>query len=144
MKELSNKEIKRYNYTKVKDYVENEFAYLSHLGTKLYCLLPPDAGRQISFLDKVDGTITSGSKTERYIEKKDLLERKIKEELDKYEYNFKLMTKDELLIFEEFYIHQSTEEGLEEKLGWSKNKIVHMKKSFMIKFTLSMGIDFEN
>ena len=78
MKELSNKEIKRYNYTKVKDYVENEFAYLSHLGTKLYCLLPPDAGRQISFLDKVDGTITSGSKTDDILKRKIYLKEKLK------------------------------------------------------------------
>ena len=128
MKELSDKEIKRFNYTKVKEYVEDELSYLTHLGTKLFCLLPPGAGRQISFLEKVDGTIQNGSRQEKYVEKKDYLERQIKEEL---------------MVFEELYIFQTTVENLEEKTGWSKNKVVHIKKSFMIKFSLSMGMDFE-
>lgn len=143
MKELSDKEIKRYNYTKVKEYVEDELSYLTHLGTKLFCLLPPGAGRQMSFLEKVDGTVQTGSKQEKYVEKKDYLERAIKSELKRFEEHFKIMTKGELKVFEELYIFQNTVEGLEEKTGWSKNKIVHIKKSFMIKLTLSMGMDFE-
>ena len=143
MKELSDKEIKRFNYTKVKEYIEDELSYLTHLGTKLFCLLPPGAGRQISFLEKVDGTVQNGSRQEKYVEKKDYLERQIKEEKKKYEENFKIMTKEELMVFEELYIFQTTVENLEEKTGWSKNKVVHIKKSFMIKFSLSMGMDFE-
>lgn len=143
MKELSLKEIRRYNYSKVKDYVEDELAYLSHLGTKLSCLLPPDAGRQMSFMERVDGIKTIGSKQEKYVEKKDILEQEIKKELNRLEDNLKLMTKDELLVFEEVYIYQSTDETLEERYCWSRNKILHMKKSFSIKLALSMGMDFE-
>ena len=100
MKELSDKEIKRYNYTKVKEYVEDELSYLTHLGTKLFCLLPPGAGRQMSFLEKVDGTKQNGSRQEKYIEKKDHLERAIKSELKRFEDYFKIMTKGELKVFE--------------------------------------------
>lgn len=143
MKELALKEIKRYNYSKVKDYVEDELAYLSHLGTKLSCLLPPDAGRQMSFIERVDGTRPNGSKQEKYVEKKELLEQEIKKEINRLDNNLKLMTKDELLIFEEVYIYQTTDDTLEERYCWSRNKILHMKKSFAIKFALSMGMDFE-
>ena len=143
MKELSDKEIKMYNYIKVKDFVDNELSYLSHLGTKLFCLLPPGASRKISFMEKVDCSPSNSSSQERFVEKKDELERKIKNELNKYNDNFRIMTKDELIAFEELYIYQATEENIEEKTGWSRNKLVHMKKSFMIKFALSMGADFE-
>ena len=144
MKELLNKEIKRYNYNKTKDFVEDELSYLSHLGTKLFCLLPPGAGRTISFLEKVDGTKPNGSAQEKYVEKKDYLERELKKEIEKYEDNLRLMTEDEKLIFEEMFIYQTTDFDIEEKTGWSKKRILHVKKSFVIKFALSMGVDFEN
>ena len=85
MLELSEKEIKRYNYHKTKEYVDNLLLNLRHLGTKLTCLLPPGSGRQINFLDKVQESRTTGSKIEKYIEKKDLLEREINKELKKHE-----------------------------------------------------------
>ena len=143
MKELSDKEIKRFNYTKVKEYVEDELSYLTHLGTKLFCLLPPGAGRQISFLEKVDGTIQNGSRQEKYVEKKDYLENEIQKELEKHSSSLGLLTKDEKKLFEEMYINQNCDYDIEEKLVWSHSKVLHLRKSFIIKIALSMGMDFE-
>ena len=70
--------------------------------------------------------------------------REIKKEIEKYEDNLRLMTEDEKLIFEEMFIYQTTDFDIEEKTGWSKKRILHVKKSFVIKFALSMGVDFEN
>ena len=48
MKMLSLKMIKNYDYKKTKEYVEDELYNLKILGTRLMCILPPDAGRQIN------------------------------------------------------------------------------------------------
>lgn len=144
MLELSNKEIKRYNYIKTKEYVDDILFDLKHLGTKLMCLTPPDSGRHVSFLDKVQESKTKGSKIEKYIEKKDYIEREIKKELSKIEDSILLMTPNEKLLFEEVYIYQNTDFDIEEKLGWSHKKVLHIKKSFVIKIALSRGKDFEN
>ena len=53
MEVLSVKMIGKYDYIKTKNYVEEELFNLKILGTRLMCLLPPDAGRQINLLDKV-------------------------------------------------------------------------------------------
>ena len=53
------------------------------------------------------------------------------------------MTNNEKLLFEEIYIYQNKDFDIEEKLGWSKNKMLHIKKSLIIKISLSNGKDFE-
>ena len=107
------------------------------------CLLPPNAGRQISLLDKVDGTLQNGSKQEKYVEKKDYLEKEIQKELEKHSSSLGLLTKDEKKLFEEMYINQNCDYDIEEKLVWSHSKVLHLRKSFIIKIALSMGMDFE-
>ena len=143
MQELSNKVIQKYNYTKAKEFVDNELFRLKHLGIKLMCLIPPNAGRQISLLDKVDGTLQNGSKQEKYVEKKDYLEKEIQKELEKHSSSLGLLTKDEKKLFEEMYINQNCDYDIEEKLVWSHSKVLHLRKSFIIKIALSMGMDFE-
>ena len=143
MNVLSKKIISKYNYSKTKEYVEDELFTIKHLGTKLMCLLPPDAGRNISTSDRVDSNYSLGSKQERYVEKKDQLERELEKEKHKYNESFKLMTEDELIIFEEMFIYQLSDIDIEDKYGWSNTKINHLRKSFMIKFALSKGMYFE-
>lgn len=143
MKTLSEKIISRYNYSKIRDYVENDLFRLIELGIKLTCLLPPGAERRIFLLENVNESKSSESKQEKYIEKKDYIEREIKKEMEKNKDSFNLMTEEEMIIFEEIFIYQNTEQGIEEKYCWSKNKIIHLKKSFLIKYALSKGQDFE-
>ena len=53
---------------------------------------------------------------------------------------------DDLLFdlkHEELYIYQNTEFDISEKYGWSRSKVVHLKKSFIIKIALSKGMDYE-
>lgn len=143
MQELSNKIIRKYNYTKAKVFVDDLLFDLKHLGVKLTCLLPPDAGRTISFLDKVCESRSNSSKQEIYVEKKEIIEQDIKKELDKIEDSLSKLSIDEKLMFEEMYIYQNTDYDIEEKLGWSHNKINHIKKSMIIKIALSKGEDYE-
>lgn len=143
MKELTLKEINRFNYVKTRKYVDKELSYLSHLGMKLTCLLPPDAGRQLSFTDKVNLSLPNSSKQEKYVEKKDYLEYQIKTEINKIKDILLKMSKDELFIFEKIYIYQNTEDDIMEENNWSESKLIRIKKSFIIKFALSKGIDFE-
>jgi len=143
MKMLSIKMIKKYDYKKTKEYVEDELYNLKILGTRLMCLLPPDAGRQISNNERVDGSITNGSKQEKYIEKKDYIEREIKKEFEKHKNSFDLFVEDEMVVFKEEFIYQNSYEEIEEKYGWSLEKIKHIKKSYMIKFALSKGVYYE-
>ena len=143
MKMLSLKMIRNYDYRKTKEFVEDELYNLKILGTRLMCILPPDAGRNISNNDKVDGSFTNGSKTERYIEKKDSIEREINKELDKHKDSLDLFVEDEMVIFKEEFIYQSSYEEIEDKYGWSLEKIKHIKKSYMIKYALSKGMYFE-
>ena len=143
MNVLSNKIINKYNYSKVKDYVEDELFNIKFLGTKLMCLLPPDAGRQMINIDKVDSSHSNTSKLEKYVEKKDYLEREIEKEKLLHKESFDLMTEDEIIIFEEMFIYQNTDLQISEKYDWSNTKINRLKKSFMIKFALSKGMDFE-
>ena len=143
MNVLSNKIINKYNYSKVKDYVEDELFNIKFLGTKLMCLLPPDAGRQMINIDKVDSSHSNTSKLEKYVEKKDYLEREIEKEKTLHKESFDLMTEDEIIIFEEMFIYQNTDLQISEKYDWSNTKINRLKKSFMIKFALSKGMDFE-
>lgn len=143
MQELSLKEIKRYNYAKTKEYVDDELFELKHLGTKLVCLLPPGLSRNISFVDKVQESHTNQSNVETYIEKKDYLERKIKDELKNFEDSLKIMSIDEKIVFEASYIFQNTDMEIMERYDWSRNKLLHVRKSFIIKFSLSKGKDFE-
>ena len=143
MNMLSIKIIKGYDYKKAKKFVEDELYYIKILGTKLTCLLPPNAGRTINSSEKVDGSIINGSKQEKYIEKKDSIERALHDEIEKYQDVFDLMTDDEMTIFEEEYINQSTSFEIEEKYKWSTLKVNHIKKSFVIKFALAKGQDIE-
>ena len=143
MQELSNKIIRKYNYIKAKEFVDDLLFDLKHLGIKLMCLLPPDAGRKIDFLDKVNESRSNSSKQERYVEKKELIEQAIEKELERIEDSISKLSIDEKLIFEEMYIYQNTDYEIEEKLGWSHNKINHIKKSMIIKIALSKGEDYE-
>lgn len=143
MKELTLREINRFDYQKTRKFVDKELAYLSHLGTKLTCLLPPNAGRQLSFTDKVSLSFSNSSKQEKYVEKKDYIEYQIKTEIDKIKDSLLKMSKDELFIFEKIYIYQNTETDIMDETSWSQSKLIRIKKSFIIKFALSKGIDFE-
>ena len=143
MQELSNKIIRKYNYIKAKEFVDDLLFDLKHLGIKLMCLLPPDAGRKIDFLDKVNESRSNSSKQERYVEKKELIEQAIEKELERIEDSISKLSLDEKLIFEEMYIYQNTDYEIEEKLGWSHNKINHIKKSMIIKIALSKGEYYE-
>lgn len=143
MQELSVKEIKRYNYSKAKEYVDELLFDLKHISTKLVCLLPPGYTHQLSFVDKVQESHTNNSKIELYIENKDYYERQIKKELEKLKNNIEVLTENEKTIFEETYIFQNTDIDVQEKLGWSYNKINRLRKSFIIKLALSKGMDFE-
>ncbi len=143
MQELSNKIIRKYNYIKAKEFVDDLLFDLKHLGIKLMCLLPPDAGRKIDFLDKVNESRSNSSKQERYVEKKELIEQAIEKELERIEDSISKLSIDEKLIFEEMYIYQNTDYEIEEKLGWSHNKINHIKKSMIIKIALSKGEYYE-
>ena len=143
MQELSNKIIRKYNYIKAKEFVDDLLFDLKHLGVKLMCLLPPDAGRKIDFLDKVNESRSNSSKQERYVEKKEIIEQNIKKELEKIADSLSKLSIDEKLVFEELYIYQNTDYDIEEKLGWSHNKINHIKKSMIIKIALSKGEDYE-
>ena len=143
MQELSNKIIRKYNYIKAKEFVDDLLFDLKHLGIKLMCLLPPDAGRKIDLLDKVNESRSNSSKQERYVEKKELIEQAIEKELERIEDSISKLSIDEKLIFEEMYIYQNTDYEIEEKLGWSHNKINHIKKSMIIKIALSKGEYYE-
>ena len=143
MNVLSSKMIGKYNYPKVKEYVEDELFNITFLGTKLMCLLPPDAGRQICTSEKVDSSHALGSKQEKYVEKKDYLEREIEKEKALHQESFELMTDEEITIFEETFIYQLSDLQIEDKYTWSNTKINRLRKSFMIKFALSKGMDFE-
>ena len=143
MNMLSLKIIRGYDYIKAKRFVEDELYGVKILGTKLTCLLPPTAGRQISLLDKVDTSMTNGSKQEKYVEKKDLIEKRLKEEINKHQDVLDLMTEEEMIIFEEEYINQITGFEIEEKYKWSTLKVNHIKKSFIIKFALARGQDIK-
>ena len=143
MNVLSYKIINKYNYHKAKEFVDDELFNIKFLGTKLMCLLPPNAGRRISELDKVDGSRILSSKQEQYVEKKDYLEREIEKEKLLHEESFKLMTEEEITIFEESYIYQLSDLDISEKYIISTTKINHLRKSFIIKFALSKGMDFE-
>ena len=143
MKMLSLKMIKNYDYKKTKEYVEDELYNLKILGTRLMCILPPDAGRRINNNERVDGSIINGSKQEKYVEKKDYIEREIQKELDKHKNSFDLFIEDEMVVFKEEFIYQNSYEEIEEKYGWSIEKIKHIKKSYMIKFALSKGVYYE-
>ena len=143
MNTLSLKILRGYDYIKAKRFVEDELYGVKILGTKFTCLLPPTAGRQISLLDKVDTSITNGSKQEKYVEKKDLIEKRLKEEISKHQDVLDLMTEEEMIIFEEEYINQITGFEIEEKYKWSTLKVNHIKKSFIIKFALARGQDIE-
>ena len=107
------------------------------------CILPPDAGRQINNNERVDGSIINGSKQEKYLEKKDYIEREIQKELDKHKNSLDLFVEDEMVVFKEEFIYQNSYEEIEEKYGWSLEKIKHIKKSYMIKFALSKGVYYE-
>ena len=135
--------ISKYNYSKVKEFVEDELFNIKFLGTKLMCLLPPDAGRQMSSKDKVDVSFPNGSKQEKYVEKKDYLEREIEKEKLLHKDSLDLMTEEEIIIFEETFIYQLSDFQIEDKYLWSNTKINRLRKSFMIKYALSKGMDFE-
>ena len=143
MQEISVKEIKRYDFIRTKKYVDDLLFNLKHYSMKLLCLLPPGANVKVDLIDKVQESRTNTSKIEKYIEKKDYLEPMIKEELNKISNSIKLMTENEKTMFEELYIYQNTEFDISEKYGWSRSKVVHLKKSFIIKIALSKGMDYE-
>ena len=143
MQELSNKIIRKYNYIKAKEFVDDLLFDLKHLSVKLMCLLPPDAGRKIDFMERVNESRSNSSKQERYVEKKELIEQAIEKELERIEDSISKLSIDEKLIFEEMYIYQNTDYEIEEKLGWSHNKINHIKKSMIIKIALSKGEYYE-
>jgi len=143
MQELSSKIIRKYNYVKTKDFVEDLLFDLKHLGLKLTCLLPPNAGRQISFMEKVYESKGNSSKQERYLEKKEQIEYEIKKELEKLEDSISLLSENERIVFEETFIYQNMDSDVEDKYGWSHVKTVHIKKSMIIKIALSKGAYYE-
>lgn len=143
MQTLSIKMIKKYDYIKVREYVEDELYNLKILGTRLMCLLPPDAGRHINTLDKVDGSYSHESKLEKYVEKKEYIEKELEKEMIKHSDSFAIMNNEEITVLKEEFIYQNTMSDMEEKYGWSLEKIKHLKKSYMIKYALSNGKYFE-
>ncbi len=144
MEVLSVKMIGKYDYIKTKNYVEEELFNLKILGTRLMCLLPPDAGRQINLLDKVSASYGKSSKQEKFVEKKDYIEREIEKELEKHGDSLALLTDEETVLLKEEFIYQNNIVQIEEKYGWSIDKIKHLRKSYMIKFALSKGEYFES
>lgn len=108
------------------------------------CLLPPDAGRQINLLDKVSVSYGKSSKQEKFVEKKDYIEREIEKELEKHDDSLALLTDEETVLLKEEFIYQNNIVQIEEKYGWSIDKIKHLRKSYMIKFALSKGEYFES
>ena len=143
METLSVKMIKKYDYIKAKNYVEDELYNLKILGTRLMCLLPPDAGRQINLLDKVCESRSRGSKQEKYVEKLDYLEREIDNEFKKHEDSIALLNEEEIVLLKEDFIYQSKGIDIWEKYGWTVDKVKHLRKSYIIKIALSKGQYFE-
>ena len=62
----------------------------------------------------------------------------IQEPLEKSQY------RQEVLKKIEDFIYQNNIVQIEEKYGWSIDKIKHLRKSYMIKFALSKGEYFES
>ena len=143
MQTLSLKMIKKYDYRKTRDFVEDELFNLKVLGTRLMCLLPPDAGRTIITNDKVDCSPSNSSKQESYVIKKEYIEKEIDKEMNNHKESFLIMNNEEMTILKEEFIYQNTLSDIEEKYGWSLEKIKHIKKSYIIKYALSKGKYFE-
>ena len=137
MKLLSNEVIKKYDYQKTRSAVnefmegfeENYFRYIS--------ILPPSITSHLSEI-KVQTSMTSTSALERYIIKKIELEEEFIQNLDLVLKIVDGLTFEEQHYFKGVFFLGNSESMIMEELQCAEKRLIHIKKSCILKFALAI------
>ena len=137
MKLLSNEVIKKYNYQKTRyevdkfmdDFEENYFKYIS--------VLPPSITSHISEIN-VQSSRPSASAIERYVINVSEFKEEFLKNLKTVMKVVNTFTREEEQYFKKYYFRGISENDIMEDLKCSIKRIIHIKKSCIIKFALAL------
>jgi len=142
MKLLDNKTIKKYDYKKtkanvdifMKDFEENYFRYIG--------ILPPNITSHLCEI-RVQMSRVNSSQVEKYVIKKIESENDFLEYLNTILCIVDNMTIEEQHYFKGTYFIGNSESIIAEELRCAETRIIHIKKSTIIKFALAINRQVE-